>query len=65
MRSFVNRRIHLPGVQSAEEMREGSVQISELVTVLLQKVEELTLYTIEQEKQIHALKTIIEQVKDK
>ena len=62
---FIETHSHLPGVQSAEEMREGGVQISELVTVLLQKVEELTLYTIEQEKQIHALKTVIEQVKDK
>jgi hypothetical protein len=46
---------HLPGIASACEMQTNGVGISELNTSLLQKVEELTLYIIEQNKRIEAL----------
>lgn len=43
---------HLPGVASAAEMQAAGVGLAELNTILLQKVEELTLYIIEQNKRI-------------
>jgi len=43
---------HLPGVPSAKEVSENGVDVGQMQTVLLSKVEELTLHLIEQEKQM-------------
>jgi hypothetical protein len=50
--SFVRQNKHLPNIPSAAEMQTNGVKMGELQNNLLQKVEELTLYTIEQEKKI-------------
>jgi hypothetical protein len=39
----------------AQEMQENGVSMSELQTKLLQKIEELTLYILQQEERIQAL----------
>jgi hypothetical protein len=46
---------HLPNVPSAKEIQQNGVSLGEMSNVLLQKVEELTLYVIEQNKKIEAL----------
>jgi hypothetical protein len=46
---------HLPNVPSAQEIKDKGLQLGEMSNVLLQKVEELTLYIIEQNKKIEAL----------
>jgi hypothetical protein len=46
---------HLPGVPSASDMKKNGVDLSQMNMTLLQKVEELTLYVIEQNKKIEAL----------
>ena len=53
----------LPGMPSAEAVREHGVSIGETQTLLLQKVEELTLYLIEQEKQLEAQRKELEALK--
>lgn len=53
--AFTKANHHLPEVPSAAEIKEEGLQLKEMTTILLQKVEELTLYTIEQEKRIKAL----------
>jgi hypothetical protein len=52
---------HLPGVPSAAEMKEKGVDLSEMNMTLLKKVEELTLYAIEQNKKIEALERRVEE----
>jgi hypothetical protein len=47
---YISLYKHLPDVPSAKSMAENGINISELNMKLLQKVEELTLYLIEQEK---------------
>jgi hypothetical protein len=47
---------HLPGVPSAQEVAEHGVNVGQMQTVLLQKIEELTLHMIEQEKAMHELR---------
>lgn len=48
---------HLPNIKSADEYAcENGVDIGEMQTKLLEKVEELTLYVIQQQKEIDALK---------
>ena len=57
LESYVNENRHLPGIPSASEVEEkGSVDLGEMNTLLLQKVEELTKYIIDLQKQIDELK---------
>jgi hypothetical protein len=53
---YVAQNKHLPGVPSATEVVKNGVAIDEMVAKLLEKVEELTLYTIQQQKEIDELK---------
>jgi hypothetical protein len=46
---------HLPEVPSANEMEANGVKLLEMNLLLLKKVEELTLYVIEQQKKIEIL----------
>ena len=54
--AFIKRNKHLPEMPSADEFRANDMKVSEMTNKLLQKIEELTLYTIEQEKAIQAEK---------
>ena len=53
--AFITENKHLPEIQSAQEMQENGVSVSELQTKLLQKIEELTLYILQQEERIRLL----------
>jgi hypothetical protein len=44
-------------------MQENGVSVSELQTQLLQKIEELTLYILQQEETIQELRQDVEQLK--
>ncbi|WP_299530006.1 tail fiber protein [Ulvibacterium sp.] len=46
---------HLPNIPSAQEMEENGVELGIMNMKLLEKIEELTLYTIAQEKRIQHL----------
>lgn len=61
--AFTKENHHLPEVPSAAEIAEEGLQLKEMTNLLLQKVEELTLYTIEQEKRIKALEAKLEEKK--
>lgn len=54
---------HLPNVPSAEEVSEEGYSMGEMDAKLLEKVEELTLYLLEQDKQIKVLKKELESLK--
>jgi len=53
---YVQRERHLPGISSAAEVKRDGLNLTELQLRLLEKVEELTLYTIEQHKELEALR---------
>lgn len=54
--AFIKANYHLPGVPSAAQMKEEGVALKELNLVLLEKIEELTLYTLAQQKELNTLK---------
>ncbi len=54
--AYTKEHHHLPGIPSAEEIKENGLSLKEMNLLLLRKLEELTLYTIEQQKEINALK---------
>ncbi|AZB24701.1 hypothetical protein [Chryseobacterium bernardetii] len=51
----IKEKKHLPEIASAKEMEREGVNVGEFQIKLLQKIEELTLYTIEQNKQLKKL----------
>lgn len=53
---FIAKNKHLPNIPSASEVVKNGVVLDEMVSKLLEKVEELTLYVIQQQKEIDALK---------
>lgn len=53
---FIKQNGHLPNVPSAAEVEKEGIELGEMNAILLQKIEELTLYVIELEKQIDELK---------
>ncbi len=54
--SFIKENGHLPEIPNAAEVAEKGINVGEMDAKLLQKIEELTLYVIEQQKQIDELK---------
>lgn len=53
--AYTKKHHHLPEVPSASEIQKEGLHLKEMTSLLLQKIEELTLYTIEQEKRIKKL----------
>lgn len=53
----IEEKGHLPNVPSAEEVAKEGIDVAKMDAKLLEKIEELTLYVIEQNKRIKALET--------
>lgn len=58
--TFVKTNEHLPEIPSEKEMQEKGINIGDIQMKLLQKIEELTLYTIQQQKQLDEQQKLIE-----
>ncbi|UII79150.1 TMF family protein [Flagellimonas sp. CMM7] len=53
---YIQNNGHLPNIPSALEIGRNGIHLGEMDAQLLQKIEELTLYTIQQQKEIDKLK---------
>jgi hypothetical protein len=63
--TFIQENKHLPDIPSAAEIKENEgVNLGEMQVKLLQKIEELTLYLIQQESTIQKLKNELEHLKN-
>ena len=62
---FVKANKHLPDVPSAADVQVNGINVGEMNAILLKKVEELTLYLIEQQNEIAEMKSEIEVLKNK
>jgi hypothetical protein len=60
--TFIKDNRRLPGVAPADSMVQNGVNMGEMQIKLLQKIEELTLYVIEQEKRAKNLEQKIEKL---
>lgn len=56
LEAFIDEHKHLPGVPSEKEVVNNGNNLGEMDAILLQKIEEMTLYLIQQGKEIQALK---------
>lgn len=59
----INKNNHLPGLPAAKEVEDNGFELADMQRKVLEKVEELTLYTIEQDKQIRRLQQEMEDLK--
>ena len=55
--AFINKHGHLPEIPSAVEVEKNGIDIGEMNKKLLSKIEELTLYVIQLNKEIELLKS--------
>jgi len=55
--SFVKANQHLPGIESAEELAKNGLDLGEMQAKQMGKIEELTLYIIEQDKTLKGQNT--------
>jgi hypothetical protein len=61
--AFIKQNKHLPDIPSAKEVEDKGLDIGDNQSLLLRKIEELTLYVIEQNKQLIDLKKEIARIK--
>ncbi len=52
---YIDEHKHLPDVPSAKEMEENGVELGEMNMIMLRKIEELTLYLMDQDARIKRL----------
>lgn len=62
LKEFIVQNNHLPEVPSAKEMAENGISLKEMNLLLLQKIEELTIYTLQQQEEIEILKSKFETI---
>jgi len=65
IKDYIDQNKRLPEVPSAAEMEKNGVQLGEMNMLMLKKMEEMTLYILDQQKQIEALKSRIEAINHK
>lgn len=60
---YIKQHHHLPEVPSAKEVEKNGLDVGDNQALLLKKIEELTLYAIQQQREIKELKQELKQVK--
>lgn len=53
---FIQQNKHLPNIQSATEVEKNGIELGDMQKRMMEKIEELTLYVIELQKQVDELK---------
>lgn len=61
--SFINVNKHLPNVPSEDEVLENGIDVANMQAIQQQKIEELTLYIIGQQKLIEQMQAEIDKIK--
>ncbi|WP_348747602.1 hypothetical protein [Tenacibaculum sp. 190524A02b] len=61
--SFIKKNKHLPNMPSEAEVVEKGMNVAQINTILVEKVEELTLHTIKQEEKINTLLKELQAIK--
>jgi hypothetical protein len=63
--SYIKTNQHLPEIPSTAEVTKDGIDLAQTQALLLQKVEELTLYVIEQDKKIKKLESKVHSLRRK
>ncbi|MCK6492265.1 MAG: hypothetical protein L6Q34_02425, partial [Nitrospira sp.] len=65
VREYVHLNRHLPDVPSAAEVQRDGVSLGDFSMKLLKKIEELTLYVVQQHDTIRALEQRLDQIENR
>lgn len=65
LKSYIETNRHLPDVPSESQVNEQGVEVGEMQSVLLKKIEELTLYTIQLQEQVEQLQQKVNELETK
>jgi hypothetical protein len=65
LETYVTKEHHLPGIAPAAQMQQEGVNLGDNQTCLLAKIEELTLYLIQEDRRSTALQEKIKQLEDR
>jgi len=65
VKAYVDKNHHLPEIPSAKQIAKDGLNLGEMNTKLLKKVEELTLYLIEKDKQLSAQEVRLKKIESK
>ncbi len=63
LQQYININKHLPNIPSAKEMEANGIDLGVMNMKLLEKIEELTLYTLKQQQQINKLLQAVKELK--
>jgi len=63
--AFVKKHKHLPEIPSSKEFNEKGMDLAEMNLKLLKKIEELTLYVIDQKNEIDEIKAVLKYTQNK
>jgi len=56
---YIDTYKHLPDVPSEQEVKENGIAVTEMLQIQMKKIEELTLYTLQQQKEIDELRALL------
>lgn len=62
--NYIHENGRLPGIESADEIEENGLSVGEMQAKQMQKIEELTLYAIEQEKRIDSVEKEMKELRE-
>ncbi|MCX2495308.1 hypothetical protein OQX63_17590 [Pedobacter sp. PF22-3] len=65
LESYIKANKHLPEIPSAKEVQENGIALGEMNKLLLKKVEEITLYLIQKDREMIIIKKELEALKSK
>lgn len=65
LKDYITAHRHLPNIPSEQEVLSEGVEIGEMQGLLLKKIEELTLYSIQLQEQIGTMQKEIDELKNK
>ncbi len=60
--AFIKANRHLPNIPPASEIEKNGLELGDMQKKMMEKIEELTLYIIEQQQQIDDLKKLVNQL---
>ena len=59
IKKHIEEKGHLPNIPSTKEVKANGIELGEMNRLLLEKIEELTLYILNQERRIKKLENLL------
>ncbi len=62
LRQFIEFKGHLPNIPAASEMQDSGIDVGEMQRLMMEKIEELSLYILQQQDEIKELRGLISKI---